>query len=110
MMSRVLRLFFTAFALMAFSTYSDPAFSQGNESFSYRIKVSGVTDAASFKDLCVELDPIFDSHAQFNDATDEITIVSAYHVPNERLAMKLTALGYSLTSYNQVADLNNQPK
>ncbi len=111
MMSKYLRLFLTASALiLTINSSKSETGPVGNESYSYRIKVNGVTDAVSFKELSADLDPIFDAHAQFNDAADEITIVSAYHVPHERLAMKLNALGYALISYNQVIDLNHQPK
>lgn len=110
MMSRYLRLFFTASALILIIPYSKSETGlMGNESYSYRIKVNGVTDPVTFKELSRYLEEIFDILPKFDDGSDEITIFSAYNVPRERLAMKLTALGYSLNSYNQVVDLN-QPK
>lgn len=88
----------------SFSHKTMAAPAQDGRTYSYKIKIATVDNIYTFKEIFGELEAIFDIRPQFNDATDEITIVSAYDVPNDRLSMKLTALGYTLVAYQQFTD------
>lgn len=74
----------------------------GQQNIQYIIKVTEITSDVAFKEFCSDLDALFDTHAHFNDSTNEITILSDQDVSSEKLSRKLTNWGYTLQTYKQV--------
>lgn len=96
-------------ALMVCMSFSQPTNVPTGGAYMYKIKVHGVTDDVAFKDLCAEIDPIFDSHARF-ESGHHVVIFSDVDVSEARLEMKLSALGYTLISYIRLDRNQTGPK
>jgi len=107
-MAKILLLshsFHRAVVLLAFvacMSFVPSAEKSDNTAYLYKIKVNGVDDPITFKDLCGNLDPIFDSHARFDDSQDLITIMSDVNITEETITRKLTRMGYTLLSYQKI--------
>jgi len=91
------------FAIMLFlSGYASAQSNTG--SIIYKMKLNGVNNAATAKDISAPLDAMFDSGDQSFSASDStITIKSAFDGPESRFILKLTELGYAPRYFRKIS-------